>query len=587
MAAIKKQTYLEGAVILAAASIAVKVIGAMFKIPLANILDETGMAAFTTAYNLYAVLFVVATAGLPVAVSKMVSESVARRDIAQARRIFRAAMTLLFFIGVAGTLVLCLGARLFVNIVDSEVSYLSILAISPAVFFVAITSAFRGYFQGFSNMTPTALSEIAEAAGKLVVGLLLVYVLLPYGVERASAGAVLGVTAGALLACLILFVTYIKNHKRMQAAGGYAAQRLQPRSYRGIYATLLKIAIPITIGAAVSSLTNVIDLVMIRQRLHSLIVTPELYRTLTQYFGIDGSEVVLGTNMADTARDILYGCYSGYAVPMFNLPPTIVTALSMSVVPAVAGAYALHNHEQARRLTEATVRITALFALPCAVGMSLLSQPILTGVYNNARAEDMLAVLSIAVLFVCLVSVTTAILQATGNVMIPVFNMLAGGVVKIATNYILIGIPSVNIGGAPFSTVLCYLTIAALNLFFIIRIIKPRFRVSELVIKPLLCVAAMGAAAYGVYQLAAGLLGAPLLGAAGLDFLPSTAPVTPVAGDVRLMTLAALAAAIGAGGLVYVFMLFVVGAIKRDDIVMLPKGEKLAALLTRIHLLRH
>ncbi len=582
MAGLQKQSYLKGAAILVMANFTVKIIGAVFKIPLANIIGEKGMALFSTAYNLYAVLFVIATAGLPVAVSKMVSECVAKNRHAEAKKIFHAAMTLLTAIGLLGAAVMFFGARIFADlIVVSPDSYLGILAISPAIFFVAVVSAFRGFFQGHSNMTPTALSEIAEALGKLVIGLLLAYLLLPYGLPNAAAGAVLGVTAGAFFACIIMFITYAVNQNKTSAV---MMSTGTARPMKQILWELLKIAVPITIGAAVSSLTNIIDMVMIRQRLQSITVTPELFQTLTNYFGIPQLEAVIGELMQVNPSEILYGSYSGFAIPMFNLPPTIVMALSMSVVPAISGAFALKNKNQARRLTESTVRITTMFAVPCAVGLSVLSMPILTAVYNNARAQSMLAILSYAVIFVCLVSVTTAILQASGNVMLPVRNMLIGGVIKIVTNYVFIAIPSIHINGAPISTNLCYLTIAVLNILAIRRIIKPEFSFVEFIVKPVASAIVMGFGAFFSYQAAARLLEAPQITTL-VEFLPQSYPITPVDSGVRMKTVFALCIAIGAGAVLYAIMLFLLRSVKRIDVEMLPKGEKIAAVLDKFHLL--
>ncbi|MBE7034961.1 MAG: hypothetical protein E7402_02405 [Ruminococcaceae bacterium] len=581
----KKQSYLKGAVILVAANALVKIIGALFKIPLANIIEEEGMAIFSTAYNLYACMFVIATAGLPVAVSKMVSASLAKKQYVETKKIFKAAVTLLTLIGIAGTLVLVLGARLFADkIVNSPSSYLSIIAIAPAIFFISVVSAFRGYFQGFSDMLPTALSEVAEALGKLIIGLLLAYVLLPSGIVNASAGAVLGVTAGTLFACLIMVFTYI--HRRKTAYGNGFGSDLSAgiKSTRQIFVELACLAIPITIGAAVTSLTNVIDVVMIRKRLQTILVTETMFTTLTEYYGLAASEAVIGELMRVKPSEILYGAYSGFAIPMFNLPPTIIMSLSMSVVPFISAAFATKNWPEVKKLSASTLRITLLFSLPCAVGLSVLSQPILTAVYNNARASSMLMILGYAVIFVSLVSVSTAMLQAAGKVMIPVRNMAIGGIVKIVTNYILIAIPSVNIGGAPVSTNLCYLVIAILNLASVKKVMGTKMPLMDFVVRPVLASGVMGIGAAFTYQFAAKILGiAPL--SFLINFMPQSAPVTPILASERIKVLIALAASIFVAVLIYVIMVFVLRLIKKEDVIMLPKGERLASLLQRFHLI--
>ncbi len=577
----KKQSYLKGAAILVAANLSVKVIGALFKIPLANIIHEEGMAIFNTAYNLYACLFVIATAGLPVAVSKMVSSSLAKKNYIEVHKIFKAAVSLLTMIGLAGALVLFLGAKAFVNFAESPSSYLSVLAISPAIFFVALLSAFRGYFQGFSDMLPTALSEVTEALGKLVIGLLLSYLLLPSGIVNASAGAVLGVTAGTFFALLIMVVTYCIRRRQSSFSN---MPNAESRSTAKIFVELAKIAIPITIGAAVMSLTNVIDVVMIRRRLQTILVTQDIANTLHEFYGLSSAEVIIGELMRVKPSEILYGAYSGYAIPMFNLPPTIIMSLSMSVVPFISAAFAVKNMGEVKKLSESTLRITMLFSLPCAVGLSVLSQPILTAVYNNARATSMLHLLGYAVIFVSLVSVTTAMLQGAGHVGIPVRNMAIGAVVKIVTNYTLIAIPAVNIGGAPISTNLCYLVIAVLNIMSVKKIMKPDLTFSGFVLKPVIASGIMGLGAILAYQAAAKLLRAKSL-VLSLNFLPQASPITPVVTSDRLKIVIALAVAMAVAVLIYVIMAFALRLVKRDDVLMLPKGEALAKLLDRFRLL--
>lgn len=581
---LKKQTYLEGAATLVFANLLVKVIGALFKIPLANILKEEGMALFSTAYNFYTVLFVVATAGLPVAVSKMVSESLAKNNQKEVDRIFKAAVSLLSVLGIIGAMVLFFGAKMFAEAASSSGSYLGIIAISPAIFFVAVLSSFRGYFQGTSNMIPTAISEVIEALGKLLIGLLLAYLLMPTGVINASGGAVLGVTAGVFFACIFMVVSYVINRKKIISSN--LPQVAEARSTKQIFISLLKIAVPITIGAAVSSVTNVIDMVMIRQRLQTIIVTPEMFLNLTEYYGLAPDVVTIGKNIIEKPSEILYGAYAGYAIPMFNLPPTIVTSLSMSVVPAISAAFALKNYSESKKLAESTVRITTLFSLPCAIGLSVLSSPILLVVYNNVRSQHMLFILAFAVIFVCLVSVTTAMLQATGKVMMPVYNMLAGGIVKITTNYFLVATDTLNIGGAPISTLLCYMTIAILNLLAVRKVIKPKFGIMDNVIKPVFAAVIMGISSLFAYNLAAGVIGAPKFGLAfTLRFIESGAPITPVAASLRIKTAIALIFAIFIAVIVYLLLIFLLKAIKKEDILMMPKGEKLVKLLTKCKLM--
>ena len=576
MKEIKKQSFMEGAAVLVIAHLVVKIIGACFKIPLANILQETGMAFFTRAYNLYAAMFVMATAGLPVAVSKMVSESLAKKNFGESKKILRAAVILLTAIGVIGTCVLYFGARPFAEgAFNSPGSYLSIVAISPAILFISVLSAFRGYFQGHSNMIPTAYSEVLESVAKLVIGLLGAYFLMSVSVEIASAGAVFGVTLGALFALLLLVFFYYKNKK-----GTPTYNTVEARSTSKIFVTLLSIAIPITIGAAVMSLTNVIDTFMIGTRLGAIDVTPEIFNTLTEFFGVSKESVSIGTKLSTDAADVLYGSYSGYAMSLFNLPPSIVTSISMSIVPAISAALAIKNHSEAKVLTESSIRITTTFALPCAIGMSVLSTPILVCLYNNARAQDTLTILSLAIVFVCIVSVSTAILQASGHVYIPVRNMIIGGVFKAISNYVLIAVPSLNIGGAPISTFFCYFLIAALNIYEVRRIIKPDFNFKDFILKPLVSTLIMGVIVYFVYNISAWVLGCPSVNLS-VDFMPQNQAITPVLSSVRFKTIIALGISILSGVIAYVVAICLIRVMKKEDIEMLPKGKRIANFMEK------
>lgn len=562
------------------AHLVVKVIGACFKIPLANILQETGMAYFSRAYNLYAAMFVMATAGLPVAVSKMVSESLAKENFSESKKVLRAAILLLTVIGAIGAAVMFFGARIFADkAFSSPGSYLSILAISPAILFISMLSAFRGYFQGHSNMVPTAYSEVLESVTKLVIGLLGAYFFMKISYEAAAAGAVFGVTLGGLFALLLLIFFYLKNKKST-----LSGDKTPARSTRQIFLKLLTIAIPITIGAAVMSLTNVIDTFMIGNRLQAITVSPNLYNTLTEFFGVAPESVKIGAKVSAKAADVMYGSYSGYAMSLFNLPPSIITSISMSIVPAVSAALAVSNKKESRLLTESSIRITTIFALPCAIGLSVLSSPILIALYNNARAAETLSVLSLSIVFVCIVSVSTAILQASGHVFIPVRNMLIGGIFKAISNYILIAVPALNIGGAPISTFGCYLLIAALNLASVRKIIKPNFGIKDFIVKPLASTLLMGLAVFLIYNAAALLLGCPTVSPSA-NFVPQTAVVTPVLSQVRVKTILCLGGAILVGVVVYLVAIVLLKALKREDIEMLPRGKKIATIMEKYKLL--
>ncbi len=552
MSKMKKQSFLQGAFVLICANLIVKVIGAGFKIPLAHLIEEEGMGLFSAAYTVYTILFVIATAGFPIAISKMVSECVAVGKQREADRVFKVSMIMLLVVGLIGSLIIYLGADLFAAFLKVDNVVPVIQAIAPAVFFVAVMSALRGYFQGHQNMIPTAFSEVAEAIGKLLVGYILSYQFMNVSVTKAATGAIIGVTAGTLLGALTLIIIFLFENKKVRSYD----LPCTVRSKRSIAKELVKIAVPITIGASVSSITTLIDMATITRRLQSITqVTQEFavkYSALLENINFNGS---IGEELATK----LYGLYSGYAIPLFNLPLTIVAAIAMSVVPAIAAAIATKDKNHSETVTKSALRITILLAVPCGVGLFVLAKPVLSLLYNNGLAYSLLEKLGPAIVFVSLVSVTGAILQAYGKPSIPMINMLIGGIVKIATNYVLVGNPKFNIDGAPIGTMLCYFVIVTLNIIWLIKVTGYKFNVTDFILKPVLTASVMGVAVKIFFDLCF---------KAGF-------------GNSISVVLA-----IGVGVTAYAVLIFVTGTIKKEDILMLPMGERLYGILTKAKLLK-
>ena len=574
----KKNKFLQGALILAGANFLVKIIGALFKVPLRELVGDDGMGIFNVAYQIYTFMFIVATAGFPIAVSKMVAESIARNDEYEARRIFRTAACLLGVIGLIGSTLLFAFAEQLAAMLGNPDSTLGIKVIAPGVFFISLVSAYRGYFQGKQNMYPTAGSEVVEAGAKLAIGYVAAAFFMGMAVNSAlsdgmmnvsegqiasshtrtmfsASGAIFGVSAGTLLALILMMTIYAFKERGLKTVPvqGTAGRR-------EILKNLIKIAIPITIGASVSSLTSLVDLATIMNR---LVVNPDVFDKYSHLFakGTEFAQKVAeegwtGVTLLQKQANTLYGAYTGQAQTMFNLPLTIVVGLSMSIVPAISTALAERNRGEAQTMTQSILRITTLFALPCAVGFFVLSSPILRLLYSDANAGPLLQKLAFAVPFVALVSVSNSILQSYGKVYYPVINMLIGGVVKVLMNYFLI--PVWGIDAAPIATAVCYGIIALLNLGCIMFILKVKINFADLFIKPLCAALVMGAVVAVFYNFMWGVLP-----------------------ESKLVSVAA----IGVGAVVYLIAVLLIRAVKRDDVLNMPKGEKIAALMTKFKLL--
>lgn len=569
------QTFMKGALILAVANFIVKIIGAVFKIPLYGLIGKEGSGLFNVAYQIYTFMFIIATAGFPTAVSKMVAESIAGGSEAESRKILKTALFLLGTIGLVGSVLLYVFAVPLANLLGNSDAAFCIRVIAPTVFFISLVSAYRGYFQGRQNMYPTASSEVIEAAAKLAVGFLCALFFMNMQVDKnlsrmvdfgsgtvrssadrtilASSGAILGVTAGAVLSLVLMTVVYKTGKKRNKLT---LVQKSE-RSGKSILKELVAIAIPITIGAAVSSLTSLVDLATVMNR---LVINPAVFDRYGYLFE-KGTEFYsqakeLGWNTAqilEKKANTLYGMYTGQAQTMFNLPLTIIVALSMSAVPAISSAIARRDESGAKDLTNSLIKITVLFAMPCVIGLSVLSEGILGLLYSDADAFRLLEKLAVAIIFVSVVQVTNAVLQAYGKVYYPVFSMIAGGVVKVVMNYTFI--PIIGIDGAPVATIFCYGVIAVINMICIIRVVKIKFNFTEIIIKPLFSALVMGAVLV-----------------AAKKYL----------GNGSLATVISICA----GGAIYVLCAFGVRAISREDVLILPKGDKIAGLLEKVRLIK-
>lgn len=532
----KKQTFLQGAAVLAAATAIVKIIGAIYKIPLQNIIGKAGYGYFGTAYNVYDVLLMISTTGLPVAMSRMISEAQTLEQHDQIRKIFSTALRVFLLLGVLGTAGMLLFAKplsgLFHN--GEPVAWFAIACLAPAVLIVCVIAAFRGFFQGQSNMTPTSVSQVFEALCKLVVGLALAWVLMkltynPVDPEAnqtfGAGGAILGVTIGCLVSMLYLAVCYRKAIQNLPHGGPV-------KSTMDTMKTLLAIAIPITLGSAGLQIINLVDAMVYMRRL------------------------VNAAGILSKRADELKGIYE-FCRTIFNLPGAFITPIVISVIPAITSHLTMKNQRGVRMVEGSAMRITGLIAAPCALGLFSLATPIVNLLTSNYTEADLrvggliLALLGLTVVFNSVILVTNAMMQAHGDVTTPVINMIAGGVVKVIVNFFLVGIPSLNIVGAAIGTLVCYVVIMILNIAAMKRRQSIDLRSLKGLGKPLLAAALMGAVAYMVNGFLSGILGSSL----------------------------ACIAAIGAAGVVYVILVIAFRVITYDDCMLLPAGEKIAKVL--------
>ena len=535
-----KKLFLSGVAIMTLSTAIVKIIGLLYKIPMLSYLGTEGMAYFNAAYDIYTMFYMISTAGLPVAVSILISENRVRGNVRNIRRIYRVTVSMFFVIGCAGMLAMIFGSGWFADRIGIDDSSYCIVAIAPTLFLICISSALRGYFQGHQIMTPTAVSQIIEALGKLLVGLFLASWALKkgYSLPVVAAFAVLGLTIGVAVSMLYLIFTKFLFRITGKQSALTEDRGLLPERSSAILGNLIKISIPITISSSVMGLARLVDTALISNRL--------------QHIGF-----------AQSVANSFYGAYSTLVVPIYNLPPAIITGIALSLVPMLTSAIESGNREKESMVLSSSLRICSLFAMPCSVGICLFSKPILELIFSGQTeaveiAYPLLSILGISVIFACLMTVTNAILQAYKQERKPIISMAVGAAVKIVFDYLLIGIEGINIYGAPISTFMCNATVMALNFYFIKKYATKFDGLVKLFYRPLAASVLSIGIAFGIYFL-----------------------IVKNYGASRLYTIAS----IGIAAILYVIFAMLMRAVDEEDIKMLPGGKRIYSLLRKIKLI--
>ena len=545
---LKGQTFLHGAIILLVANVIVKVIGAIFRIPIYNLIGGEGWSYYQTAYSLYVYFFAISTAGLPVAISRMVAVANMEQNYEEERKIFRLSLLIFIAVGVTGTGIMIAASRAFAETARNPDAYYSVLILAPTLFFVCLTAAFRGYFQGKQNMIPTAVSEIIESLGKLLIGIGAAWYALSRGYELhiVAAFAVSGLTVGVAAGVIFLTVTklvaarYERYHRREHTPSGKPASnkfKVSVRKNGEILRDIIKIALPITLSASLISLSGIIDTFLMTRRL-------------------------IDAGYTEAAARAAFGDYSAQAVSIFNFPNVLVIPFAVSIIPVLSMQFAKKNTAAIKSTVESTFRVVSFISMPCAFGIASMSRPILNLIFTDREAVEatapLLSVLAFAVVFVAMVAVTNSMLQAQKQERKTVISMGCGIVIKFVASYVLIGIPAVGRFGTPIATFLCYFTITGINFYFLVKytgIVPP---VRRTFMKPFMASAIMSICTILIYML--------------LDNLLNGSGIATV-----------LAIIIAAG--IYLILTLMFRTLTREDVLLLPKGAKLYEALKKRNLI--
>lgn len=528
-----------GMTVLGIAGVICKLVGVLFSIPLQWMIGMKGLGVYNAVFPTYNLLLTISSAGLPVAVSRLVAHSLAKDDPRGARQVFRTALWMLTILGSIATLIIFAACGYLANtVVEIPESLLGFQVIAPCVLLVCMLSAFRGFMQGQQNMAPTAVSQLLEQVGKVGVALPLAWLGSSigtgmdaqaaletpiYAAAYGAAGALLGTTIAEAVAFLYMLLLYLRKRSAFDQRPQLSAEASPPPKALG--KQLLLISVPITIGACIVPLSQFIDSAMLMGRLQ------------------------LAGHTRDAAQE-LYGLYTGTVIRIINIPTALALAVSMSLVPAISSARAVDDFDGVRRQSDLGLRFAFLIGLPCSIGMSVLAEPIMRFLYENTTAEEhlitggqLLTVSSLTIVLFTLVQATTSILQGLGKQRIPMYTLIAGVVCKIILNYVLVSIPGVGIHGAPIASIVCYTVSLVPNLLYVLKYTKLKFNWMGWLVRPGMASGIMGIVVWGLRQL-----------------LPSG----------RLFTLLE----VGAGIAVYVGAALAVKAVSMDDFRAFKRKKK-------------
>lgn len=462
-----------GMTVLGLTGIICKLVGVLFSIPLTQIIGADGLGIFQSVFPTYNLLLTLSSAGLPVAVSRMVSHCLAKDDPRNAKRVFHAALWLLTALGLICTIVMLACNPLLVARVKEPQSALGFYVIAPCVAIVCVLSAFRGFMQGQQNMVPTATSQLIEQVGKVFVSLPLAYLGSRRSIAQGAAGALLGITIVEALALLYMMLLYFRRRHTFDAIPQLSDDA--PIPSRTLSKRLLRISVPITISACIVPLAQFVDSAMMVDRM--------IVSGLTQ----------------EAARP-LYGLFSGLVIRLINVPTALALAVAMSLVPAISAAKAVGNGKAIARETNLGLRFAFLIGMPCSIGMSLMSRPIMAFFYESTLsaehlriASELLSMSSLTIVLFTVVQATSSILQGLHKQRLPMYTLVAGVGCKILLNYILIGTPGINIYGGPIASIVCYTVSMVPNLYFVCKHGQMKFNWTGWVLRPGLATAVMGA----------------------------------------------------------------------------------------------
>ncbi|GAB6099771.1 polysaccharide biosynthesis protein [Halanaerocella petrolearia] len=530
----EKNSLLQGTFILAVAAFISKFLGFIYKAFLARMIGGVGLGLYEKAYPVYTLILTVSIVGIPVAISKLVSEKKAEGQDYIADYIFNTALKVSFVFGLVASIIVGLLARpIAYYLLDDIKVYYSILAIAPAIFIVSVMATYRGYFQGLRKMKPTGISQVVEQLVRMTTMILLALFLLPYGVELGAAGAASGAFFGAVAGLIVMLIIYYR-HKKKEVTDNLDKPETMPE-LQIILRKIFSLAIPVTIGALILPLMRLVDASMITRRLR-----------------VAGFSLKQATN--------LYGQFNGMAMTLVRFPTVVAASLAVNLVPAISEAATLEENELVQSRISKAFKLTLYLSIPSSLGLFILARPLCTMIFGIPQAAISLRYVALGVVAVSLQQMTSSILQGFNQPKLPARNLFLGVVVNAALNYYLTSQPELGIRGAAIGTVTGFTLAALLNIIAVFKIAKPEFNYYNLLIKPLFSGLVMSVLVYSTYYTLNSM--------------------------IHIKSITTLTAVL-VGIISYSLVLLLTGGLTKEDIELVPKvGSKVSSILDKLGVVR-
>ena len=468
--------FLMQATILATAGFLARILGFLYRIPMQNILGDAGTSVYGQAYSLYMFFFVMSSAGMPAAISKMVSYRMTIKQPGNALLVLKVALVVTGTLGFFAMLIMFFGANALAAFLSSQHVFYSLRVLAPTVFIVSIMSVYRGYFQGLGNSMPTAVSQLVEQVLNAIFSVILVFILIDEGIAMAAAGGTAASGIGAIFGLFfIIFVYNLGKDRQIRKIRKYRRSE-KPEPALKIAKELVLTATPIVAGTAIFSITNIIDARMV-------------------------VNILMNTGFSYMESQELFGQLSGKYVVITTLPVAIAAAIATALIPSITKSVTLGKLRDTHVKINMALRFTMLICAPAAVGIGVMAHQILLFLFpNHPQGGILLQVGAASVLFLAINQVATGLLHGMNMLKVPLVAAVFGAAIKILLNFALISIPNINIIGAVISTTVCYIFASSINLTTVYRTTRARIDITGIFIKPILAASFMGFVCYVAYH---------------------------------------------------------------------------------------